>query len=470
VTAADLSPDQDAESESFDTRVDSRRILDNAHDAFVSMDAGGFVTDWNPQAERTFGWSREQAIGSVLADMIIPEHYRKAHWDGLQRFISTGQGPLLDKRIEIEARHLEGHFFPIELTISAIRSADRWSFHAFLHDITERKQAQRLVAAQHAVATALSTAKSSQDAISKFLPALGQAMEWAMCSYWTSVGEELRCVEVWHAPDVDLEEFERVTTELVLKPGDGLVGRVWGKRECDWVDDVASDDRFVRAAQALSAGLHAAFALPVMSGTRVVGVIEFFSSDIRRPEAALIEMMQAISAPIGGLLASLDERAELLRKLGLLARTDELTGLANRRSWDEQLHRELARAARNGSPLSVALLDLDHFKTFNDEHGHQAGDALLRDLAGAWTACLRATDVIARYGGEEFALAFPAWPPEAALRAIERLRNAAAAQGQTCSAGLVQWDGHESAESLVGRADAALYAAKGAGRDRTVSG
>jgi len=77
--------------------------------------------------------------------------------------------------------------------------------------------------------------------------------------------------------------------------------------------------------------------------------------------------------------------------------------------------------------------------------------------------------VIARYGGEEFALAFPAWSPEAAIRVIEPLRNADAAQGQTCSAGLVQWDGHESAESLVGRADAALYAAKGAGRDRTVS-
>jgi len=162
------------------------------------------------------------------------------------------------------------------------------------------------------------------------------------------------------------------------------------------------------------------------------------------------------------------ERDELIIKLNSLARTDDLTGLYNRRGWEEELARELARAARDGEPrLCVAMLDLDAFKVYNDTHGHQAGDELLRAVAQSWQSQLRAT-VLARYGGEEFAVAFPAWPMDAALHIVERLRSDLPA-GQTCSAGLVTWDGKESAADVVGRADDALYEAKRAGRDQTVS-
>jgi diguanylate cyclase (GGDEF)-like protein/PAS domain S-box-containing protein len=162
------------------------------------------------------------------------------------------------------------------------------------------------------------------------------------------------------------------------------------------------------------------------------------------------------------------EREALIEKLDSLARTDELTGLLNRRAWDEELSRELARATRDVSPLCVALLDLDGFKAYNDAHGHQGGDELLRSLTRSWRDQLRRTDVLARYGGEEFAAAFPAGPLEAALPVVERLRTDLPA-GQTCSAGLVAWDHHESALDLVGRAEIALYQAKRRGRDRTVA-
>jgi diguanylate cyclase (GGDEF)-like protein/PAS domain S-box-containing protein len=162
------------------------------------------------------------------------------------------------------------------------------------------------------------------------------------------------------------------------------------------------------------------------------------------------------------------EREALIVKLETLARTDELTGLLNRRAWDEELARELARARRDDSPLCVALYDLDRFKAYNDAHGHQAGDELLRSVAYSWRDRLRQTDVLARYGGEEFAAAFPSWPLDTALQVVERLRTDMPA-GQTCSAGLVTWDGEESASDLVGRADLALYQAKHRGRDRTVA-
>jgi len=163
------------------------------------------------------------------------------------------------------------------------------------------------------------------------------------------------------------------------------------------------------------------------------------------------------------------DRGELLGRLEIAARTDDLTGLLNRRAWDEELGRELARADRSGAALCVAILDLDRFKQYNDTHGHQAGDRFLKQMAGHWTHTLRAGDILARYGGEEFALALPGTNIEHAEQMLERLRETLP-EGQTCSAGVSCWNGEESAESLTARADTALYAAKAAGRDRVIAG
>jgi len=162
------------------------------------------------------------------------------------------------------------------------------------------------------------------------------------------------------------------------------------------------------------------------------------------------------------------ERAEFLSRLERVARTDDLTGLPNHRAWEEELPREVARAGREGNPLCVAILDLDHFKDYNDRHGHQAGDLLLKEIAASWQESLRSTDVLARYGGEEFALALPGCLAVEAESLLERLREAMP-HGETCSAGLAWWDGEESSQALFGRADTALYVAKARGRDRVVA-
>ncbi len=161
------------------------------------------------------------------------------------------------------------------------------------------------------------------------------------------------------------------------------------------------------------------------------------------------------------------EHARFVSRLAELARTDELTGLPNRREWDRTLPRELAGARRTDRPLTVAIIDLDEFKDYNDRRGHQAGDRLLKLAAAAWQAELRAADVLARYGGEEFVLALPDCAIDAAVELAERLR-AAMPEGETCSIGLAQWNGREPGESLVRRTDAALYKAKKTGRDRAV--
>ncbi len=183
--------------------------------------------------------------------------------------------------------------------------------------------------------------------------------------------------------------------------------------------------------------------------------------------AALLWMV--IAGITGLTISELARQRETLQdRLGRMAHTDKLTGLPNRRAWDDEFERELARAGRSGAPMCVVLLDLDHFKQFNDHHGHQAGDEHLRDAAEIWRQRLRVTDLLARYGGEEFAAVLTATTIPRAESVIEGLRESTP-RGETVSAGIAQWDGHESGAELIARADRALYEAKRTGRDRTVS-
>ncbi len=160
-------------------------------------------------------------------------------------------------------------------------------------------------------------------------------------------------------------------------------------------------------------------------------------------------------------------RREELTEVGALARTDALTGLPNRRAWDEALAAAISRTSASGQTLTLGVIDLDEFKRFNDRYGHTSGDALLRQAAHTWRSTLRSTDVLARYGGEEFAVLLPGCGIAAATRLLEGLR-AATPHPQTCSVGVAAWGIGEGPEDLVARADGALYEAKRRGRDRLV--
>jgi diguanylate cyclase (GGDEF)-like protein len=128
----------------------------------------------------------------------------------------------------------------------------------------------------------------------------------------------------------------------------------------------------------------------------------------------------------------------------------------------------MIRARRTGAPLHVALLDVDHFKRFNDTNGHQAGDLLLKSAAASWRAQLREGDMLARYGGEEFAALLVGCTQAEAVAILDRVR-AATPLGESVSIGVVQWDGEQTPEELIGAADDALYRAKERGRDRVVA-
>jgi diguanylate cyclase (GGDEF)-like protein len=198
---------------------------------------------------------------------------------------------------------------------------------------------------------------------------------------------------------------------------------------------------------------------PVHRGEEAVGVLVVGwrqpPSDPRRT-TGLVRLLASEAAFV-------IERADLLGRLTEIALTDALTGLPNRRAWDKRIE----QAIRDAEPVCVAMLDLDSFKSFNDEHGHQGGDRLLKEAAAAWRAELRPTDTLARYGGDEFVVLLHGLDLEAARRVVDRLR-AATPRGQSCSAGVARRDAGETAAALLGRADEALYATKRAGRNRSL--
>ena len=615
----------------------TRAIVESAHEGFISVGPDGAILDWNRQAATTFGWAREEVIGRSVIETLIPERHRGFWEEAFEQIRRTGSYESLDRRVEFNALHREGHELPVEGTMTKVLIGSSYSLNAFVHDISERTRAAALEQVQHGVTRVLSEAADMEAAAPLLLAVLCTQTGWRFGAFWEvdETGDELSCLATWSDGSASLEELDRVSRSITLPAGVGLPGRVWGKGEPTWIPDLSRDPNLVRTEQFAAAEMRSAVAIPVISGTRPFGVFEFLTHELRPQDDRLIETLSTISIQVGHFVARRNaerraiehaqqlstvaeatrelarmtemeaarpticeaavrisgaswavlfepapdgrglrvtarssdlvpaglmdvtlpfvgsqsatvgaftsrealfisdtvadervaqelvkltgavstllqpvvrqdhalgvlvtvwmerisqlpdrvtatmsllaaeaavaiERADLLARLETVARTDDLTGLANRRAWDEELPRELARARRDETPVCVAMLDLDHFKKFNDRRGHQAGDRLLKQAAAAWREQLRTTDVLARYGGEEFAVVLPACSLDEALPIVERLREATPL-GESCSAGVAAWDGEETADTLVARADAALYSAKAAGRDRTVT-
>lgn len=207
--------------------------------------------------------------------------------------------------------------------------------------------------------------------------------------------------------------------------------------------------------------------VPMFAEAQPIGVLVVEHAD-GRIERRLVSMLVQFASH-----AALAMRnAWLAEQVQRMADTDAVTGLANRRTFSRALEREVSRASRRREPLSLAMIDIDHFKSINDEHGHPTGDEVLRRVAAALKTECRGFDIAARYGGEEFAVVLPDCSSRESLRVAERLRKSLSRIGMdfdvTASAGIATFPTHAvSAEALVRAADEALYASKQAGRDQS---
>jgi diguanylate cyclase (GGDEF)-like protein len=237
--------------------------------------------------------------------------------------------------------------------------------------------------------------------------------------------------------------------------------RCWATRARIFVSDTRKSTRVDAALVALTGSVSMLCEPVVHDGVTIAVLTVGWTRQVRDLEDHAVTVVSTLAAEAGAAVAATRLRAQLEE----LATTDPMTDLVNRRGWHQRVNDLAALSARNGQPLMLAMADLDHFKAYNDTHGHQAGDALLQEFARVATALLRDVDVVARWGGEEFAIALPGSDATAAVKALDRLR-ASVPTGQTCSFGIAAWDGVEAVSACLARADAALYRAKAAGRDR----
>jgi diguanylate cyclase (GGDEF)-like protein len=276
-------------------------------------------------------------------------------------------------------------------------------------------------------------------------------------------------------PDGSLEACARAGLGSEHPPprferGEGILGWVAEHGEVARVSESGREPRFVDRRRERGFDVGSLLSVPIAGGDATLGVLTVSSA---RPRS-----FGEADEAIGKLLAAAAAQTVRTAELRELAMTDSQTRAYNRRGLLPRLGEEIERASRHGEPLSLLLIDLDHFKRVNDQHGHAVGDAVLCSFADTVRECVRAADVLFRRGGEEFVLVMPSTHGDQAARVAERLR--ARLDGaplrvrdelllmQTASIGVATWDGAESAEAMEERADLAMYEAKRLGRNRVV--
>ena len=284
----------------------TRMILNTAYDSIISMDARGLITDWNAQAEATFGWTRDEVLGQPLSATIIPQRYREAHARGLSHFLSTGTGPILNKRIEIEARHRDGHEMPVEMIVAPSRCGDTFTFDAFIRDLTPRKQAEltlreriRFTTISAEVSVALTESLALPSVLEHCAESVRRNMDAGLVRIWTlSETEPLLELQASAGPDVAISK-----APCRVAVGQYRIGKV--AEEClpFFTDDLASDPYICDAAWAKSEGMIAWAAYPLLMENRLVGVMTMHTPQPLNPATR-----EAFASVAGQMALGIDRR------------------------------------------------------------------------------------------------------------------------------------------------------------------
>lgn len=290
-----------AEAALLQSQERNRAIIETALDGVITIDMSGIITDWNTQAVAIFGWTREEAVGRLLSETVIPVRDREAHALGLREYLQTGVGSILNRRIEVSALHKDGHEFPVELAVSPARVGESYMFSAFVRDITDRRKAERRLASQYAVTRVLDDVATQEEAVSKVMQAVGESLEWELGVFWTldKPSGLLRCFNHWSAASLNADEFIAATRAQSFTPGVGLPGRIWESGQPVWIRDVATEFDLPRSETAANVGLHGAFGFPIRVGGEIEGAIEFFSRQVREPDEKLLNMLADVGLKLG---------------------------------------------------------------------------------------------------------------------------------------------------------------------------
>jgi PAS domain S-box-containing protein len=279
--------------------------------AIIATDLDGVIRWCNPYAENFFGRPASELIGHDSADFAgaeVPPDLAREIFEALQAG-RTWEG-------DFSVRRKDGSTVTAHVIDSPLQDDDGQlvGVASMSLDLTARRRAETRLRVQYELARTLGEARSLEEAIPRLLRSVCDALGWDMGVVWGLDMERpvLRCVATWRSPDSDTGAFEDLTAQTIVRNGMGLPGRVWASGRPEWIPDVAHDPNFTQAPVAADVGLHGGFAVPIRRGSDVLGVMEFFASEIiREPDTELLEMMDAVGAQVGQFI----ERTEAERAL-----------------------------------------------------------------------------------------------------------------------------------------------------------
>ncbi|MCI1007368.1 PAS domain S-box protein [Herbaspirillum sp. C7C8] len=415
-----------------------RATLENATDAFIEVNSFGLIRMWNRSAERIFGWKEEEVLGRELASFIIPPSLRHVHFEAFSASFSTKQWRFQGKRIEVQAQRRSGQIFPVEMTLGVTQLDGEYLVNVFLQDITKRKEDEKRIR----------TAARRIKTITDNLPAL-----------------------IAYLDEKEIYQFHNRQHEVLFgKSADYFISRhlkeVFGP---GFYRMAESSVRNVLAGAYQSIEIE----LDLSRGPR------WFVVDLV-PDYSFEDELVDKNTVIGFYMLATDstDRKQREQRLSHIASHDFLTGLPNRRSFNEKLKQVLAITDQNSLEFAIVFIDLDDFKKVNDNYGHEFGDELLREFARCAKEAFRSSDFIARLAGDEFVAVIEniAKNRQEVDRIVARLRSKLKCEVRlpsglseiSASIGIAISTGNVSSSDILQAADAAMYRAKQLGKNQTV--
>jgi diguanylate cyclase (GGDEF)-like protein/PAS domain S-box-containing protein len=467
--------------------------LESAANGIVITDRNGNIQWVNPAFTKMTGYSVDEVIGKnprIQKSGLVPQEV----FGNLWKTVLSGNvwhGELINRR-------KDGSLMTEEQTIAPVRDSSGQIIHfiSIKQDISERKHAEEVlskrsdqIATLNRVMRSLSSTLDLSKVLDMILHEIQQVIPYDSASVWLCKDNILEIIAAHGFPNSDA----LIGTSFNLSSKDNPNTEVIRTRMPLIEGDAYSTYSAIREGSQSKYKNRGWMGVPMMIGDRVIGMLAFdknvpnfytqeqsqFALAFAAQAAIAIENARLYSDAQKELIEKIEAEEKLLKlqkKLEEQAIRDSLTGLYNRRFLDETLTRELSRAERDKYSISIVMLDLDHFKTFNDTYGHDVGDMMLKQLGKLLTSQVRAGDIACRYGGEEFVVVMPKASLAVARQRANDWRMKFESQvmihegevlNATLSAGVAVYPLHgTSSDEIIRKADQAMYAAKAAGRNQ----
>ncbi|CAM4363739.1 sensor domain-containing protein [Saccharibacillus endophyticus] len=442
-----------------------RSLYTYSTDAVFLLDAEGNIMDINPSGEKMSGYNREELRYSDFNRFLLPADVPKSK-DSFQAVFSEKR----TETLEFSFRSKTGGLVTVNATIVPIlKNGEVVALLGISRDITEQEQSVRILDAQNKVLEMIAKSTPLEETLDNLLR-MAEYQTGAKCSIHR-YDKKSRTLSNLAAPSLPDDYMQAIEGMKIGELG-GSCGASVSRKEIVIVEDIGRSELWEQYRDiALRNGLRAGWSLPLIDGEgEILGTFAMYYEVKRLPTEKEMELIRK-TGYLARLAIEQDRSASLIYRM---AYHDSLTGLPNRRSFQEKLSRSIAEALRSGDKLSILYVDLDRFKTVNDSLGHGAGDALLAQIAARLKSSLDGEAFIARHGGDEFAILTEDWRASEAGATAQRILDAFAEPFEvggyelfvTPSVGISIYPEHgNNAAALLQHADAAMYKAKEAGKD-----